>query len=150
MTPPEGFAVMQVRGGFPQANGPFFGKREGERLVIGLRIEERHCNSSGVAHGGMILALADFMLTVCLNYGANLSRFLVTVTVSCDFAGPAKLGDWIEGRVDVLKVTRSMVFGQGLVTTQDGALVARVSGVMKFSGEPDPRYSASRYLPAEA
>jgi acyl-coenzyme A thioesterase PaaI-like protein len=150
MNAPAGFTVMNVKGGFLVANGPFHARREGERMVIGLRIEDRHCNSNGVAHGGLVLGFSDFMLTAGLNYGARMSRFLVTVSASCDFAGPAKLGDWMEGRVDVLRVTRNMVFGQGLITTQDGSLVARISGVLKYSGEPDPKYSASRYLPPEA
>lgn len=150
MSVPEGFRSMpHIRSGFLHANGPFYAKAEGDKLVIGFPIEERHTNSNGVAHGGMILGFSDFMLTAGLNWGAKLSRFLVTVSVSCDFAGPAKLGDWVEGRVDVLRVTRSMVFGQGLITTGNGDLVARVSGVMKYSGEPDPRFSHLRYLTPE-
>lgn len=150
MNVPAGFTRMNVNdNGYIDANGPFYCRREGEGMVIGARIEQRHCNAQAVAHGGFIMGFCDFMLTAGLNYRSGLSRFLVTVSASCDFTGPAKLGEWIEGRVELLRVTRSMVFGQGRVTTAAGELVARTSGVLKYSGDPDPRFGPQRYLPKE-
>jgi len=150
MNPPPGFVPMRLAdNSFMEANGPFYSRIDGDALVIGLRVEQRHCNAKGIAHGGLVMAFCDFMLTACLNYQSGLSRFLFTVSAGCDFIGPARLGEWIEGRVQLLRVTRSMVFGQGLITTQAGALVARTNGVMKYSGEPDPRFGRERYLHRE-
>jgi len=150
MNAPQGYTPMTMEGNaFLNVNGPFYCRREGKAMVIGLRVEERHCNAMNVAHGGLVMSFADLMLTACLNYQSGLSRFLLTVSASCDFAGPAKLGEWIEGRAELLRVTRTMVFGQGRITTQTGELVARASGVLKYSGEPDPRFGPTRYLPTE-
>ncbi len=149
MSVPAGFTPMNLADNYYlKVNGPFYCKREGEAMVIGLLVEQRHCNAMNVAHGGLVMGFADFMLTACLNYQSGLSRFLITVSATCDFAGPAKLGEWIEGRAQLLRVTRTMVFGQGLITTA-GGLVARASGVLKYSGEPDARFGRTRYLPQE-
>jgi hypothetical protein len=41
------------------------------------------------------------------------------------------LGAWIQGEADVLRTTRNMLFGQGLVTA-DGEPALRVSGIFKM------------------
>jgi uncharacterized protein (TIGR00369 family) len=132
--------------GYLDANGPFFAKRAGDDIIIGLRIEPRHCNAIGIAHGGMILTLADVLLTVGSNIRARTSRFLPTVNVTCDFIGPAKQGDWIEGRIEVLKVTKSYVFSQALLQTDVARPVARISGVLIVRGDPDPAFAPERYF----
>ena len=144
---PEGFSQLPLpAAGFIEANGPIYGKRDGDRVVIGIRIEDRHCNSAGTCHGGMLTTLADMLLAMGSNLQADLSRFLPTVSLTCDFLGPAPLGAWVEGRVDVLRITRSLVFSQGMLTIADEP-VLRANAVLKRPSEPDPRYAASRFLP---
>jgi acyl-coenzyme A thioesterase PaaI-like protein len=58
-------------------------------------------------------------------------RFLPTVSLQIDYLAPVPLGSWVEGEADVLKVTRAMVFAQGLVSS-DGAVAVRCSGVFKI------------------
>ena len=133
-------------------NGPVYAKREHtqeqEKLVLGILVEERHCSSTGLCHGGMLMSMADLILTIGVNVQAGLSRFLPTISVTCDFIGPAPKGEWLEARVDVLRVTRNLVFAQGMLALAGGAPVARLSGILKISGEPDPRYGPERYMPA--
>lgn len=144
---PEGFIPLPLPpAGFVDANGPIYGKRENDRVVIGLRIEDRHCNSMGTCHGGMLTTFADILLAVGSNLQADLSRFLPTINLTCDFLGPAPLGAWVEGRVDVLQVTGSLVFSQGLVTV-DSDPILRANAVLKLPSRADPRYSANRFLP---
>ena len=131
---------------FMKANGPVYIKMEGGQLILGLRIEERHCSSIGVCHGGMLMTLADLILTIGVNIQANLSRFLPTVSLTCDFLGPAPLGEWLEARVEVLRTTRNLAFAQGLLTIGDRTPVARISGILKIGGEPDPAFGPQRYL----
>jgi acyl-coenzyme A thioesterase PaaI-like protein len=45
--------------------------------------------------------------------------------------GPARLGAWVQGEAQVLKTTRNMLFGQGLVTA-DGQPALRFNGVFKL------------------
>jgi acyl-coenzyme A thioesterase PaaI-like protein len=59
------------------------------------------------------------------------------VSLQIDYLAPAPKGAWVEGRAQVLRSTRSLVFAQGLVTA-DGQTVARVSGVFKIgAARPD-------------
>jgi len=144
---PEGYRLLQLpASGYLQANGPFFAQWGGERFVLGFRVEQRHCNSSGVCHGGMIATLCDVLLTVGSNVQSGLSRFLPTISMTCDFLGPARDGAWIDGRVDILRTTRNLLFAAGLLEVAGEGPVARTSGVMKVSGEPDARYAADRYF----
>lgn len=130
--------------------GPFWVRPEGaEGIAYGFRVELRHCNPMEACHGGMLVAFADIVLTGGCNHLARLSRFLVTVTLATDFIGPARIGQWVEARPEVLKVTRTTVFGQCLVTAE-GAPVLRASGTFRYGGEPDPRFDRVRRLFAEA
>lgn len=144
---PAGFNRIDLpANAFMSANGPVYVKMEGEALVLGLYVEDRHCSSIGLCHGGMLMTLADLILTIGVNVQAKLSRFLPTVSVTCDFLGPAPKGSWLEARVSVLRTTRNLAFASGLLTLADGAPVARISGILKIGGEPDPAYGPERYL----
>jgi uncharacterized protein (TIGR00369 family) len=125
--------------------GPFWVKPEGEGIAYGFRVEMQHCNPIELCHGGMLVAFADIVLTGGCNHVAGLSRFLTTITLATDFIAPARIGTWIESRPEVLKVTRTMVFGQCLVLAE-GAPVLRASGTFRYSGEPDPRFDRVRRL----
>ena len=63
-----------------------------------------------------------------------------------DSLGPAPQGAWLEARVQVLRSTRNLAFAQGLLTLADATPVARISGILKIGGEPDPAYGPGRYL----
>jgi uncharacterized protein (TIGR00369 family) len=135
---PSGFQALRLRPNpYVDACGPLFGRREGHRLVLGLRVERRHCNPAGTCHGGMLTTLADMLLVLGASAQTGDRRYMLTVSLNCDFVGPAPQGSWIEGRLDVLRATRSLVFCQGLLSV-DGAPILRSSGIAKPSGEPDP------------
>ena len=61
--PPPGFEPLFRTSPFLDTVGPLFYRRDPERgLVIGLRIAEKHANARGIAHGGLLLTLADIAL----------------------------------------------------------------------------------------
>ncbi|HYM31295.1 MAG TPA: PaaI family thioesterase [Candidatus Cybelea sp.] len=130
---PEGFAPLPFGpdGSFIHVNGPLYGRRDGDDLVMGFRVEPRHCNPANVCHGGMLMSVADMLLGAGSNFRSQLSRFLPTVNMTADFLAPAPLGAWVEGRADVLRITRNLVFAQCLLTA-DGAPALRASGVLKI------------------
>lgn len=128
---PDGFRMLRDVGGqFIQVNGPIYFKKSEVGLVIGLRIEERHCNPMGICHGGMLMTFCDMAMPMAANFANKLAQFLPTISMSTDFVGPAKLGSWLESRTDVLKVTRNLVFTQTILTA-DGEAVVRASGTFK-------------------
>jgi uncharacterized protein (TIGR00369 family) len=132
-TVPEGFKAIPLNG-FAGASGPLYGKLESDRLILGFRVELRHCNPANICHGGMLMTFADMLLGMGSNVQAKLGRFLPTVNMTSDFLAPAPLGCWVEGRTEVLRTTRNLVFAQCLVTA-DGAPAMRASGILKL-GQP--------------
>ncbi len=72
-------------------------------------------------------------------------RYMLTVNLSCDFVGPAAEGSWIEGRLELLRSTRSLVFCQGLLAAA-GEPVLRFSGIAKPSGEDNAEFTLASYL----
>jgi uncharacterized protein (TIGR00369 family) len=146
---PAGFVPIDTsRNAFVSSVGPLHAHLdEGRagRLVLGLRVEPRHCSSSGFCHGGMLSTLGDMLLVIGANLQADIARFMTTVRLSVDFLAPVPQGAWIEGRLDVLRSTRSLIFCQGLFTV-DGAPVMRVDGIVKPIGDTGPQLSARRYF----
>jgi uncharacterized protein (TIGR00369 family) len=130
---PEGFSPLRLSMGFLDANGPLYGKWADERLLLGFRVEERHCNPGNVAHGGMLATFADMLLPIAARLQSRAEMgFLPTVNLTCDFLAPAPLGAWVEGRADGLTATRNLLFAQGTATA-DGAPCLRANGIFKIA-----------------
>ncbi len=131
---PEGYRPVKLPpGGFMGINGPLYVRHVGEELFFGFRVEDRHCNPMRICHGGMLASFCDMMLPLtvhrkCSEMGR---RFLPTVSLQLDYLSPAALGSWVQGEAQVLRVTRAMVFAQGLVSA-DGVPAVRCSGIMKI------------------
>ena len=58
---------------------------------------------------------------------------------------PAERGAWLEGRCEVLRMTRNLVFAQGLLTVRETPIL-RASSVMKLPPERDPAFAPIRKL----
>lgn len=135
---PEGFR----RGKHPLASpfndlvGPFYERRDGGRLSIGLRIEPRHANSRGICHGGLLATLADLSLGyACLAAGGQ--RGFVTASLSIDFAGMARVGDWVASEIEVHRTGSRMAFANGYLVA-NGKRIVRASAVFALSGGARP------------
>ncbi len=140
-TVPEGFVPLPLAGdaaGYIGVNGPLYVRHEGARLSLGFRVEPRHANPLGICHGGMLATFCDMLLPITiLRTRADLGmRFLPTISLQLDYLAPARLGAWVQGEAEVLRVTRSFVFAQGLVSA-DGEVAVRTSGICKI-GPPFP------------
>ena len=120
--------------GFVNVNGPLYGKWDGTHLLLGFRVEERHCNPGRVAHGGMLATFADMLLPIAARFQSKVDMgFLPTVNLACDYLAPAPLGAWVEGQADALKTGKSLLFAHGLAEA-DGVPCLRASGVFKVTG----------------
>ncbi len=69
--------------------------------MVGPRIEERHANARGIAHGGVLVTMADIACGYNASYvgvakrpGARPTAALTTASLAFDFAGSAIVGDW--------------------------------------------------------
>lgn len=141
--PPEGFTVLPLGGDFMGRNGPLHIRREGGKVRLGFRVEQRHCNPMGNCHGGMLASFADMLLPMAAQrQSAEVgARFLPTIGLQIDYLAPAPLGAWVEGEAEVLRVTRALVFVQGLASA-DGVPALRASGIFKLGPEWDAQTMA--------
>ena len=131
---PDGYVPFHRSGPFLDMVGPLYERIDGEALLRGLRVEERHCNRRGFAHGGLLVTLADLVL------GYNLVRSGghgggITVSLTTDFADSARPGDWLEARADVQKATGSVAFANCYINVGDRRIV-RASGIFHI---PTPK-----------
>jgi uncharacterized protein (TIGR00369 family) len=133
---PSGFVPLAIGGQFMAVNGPLYVRVAGGRAQVGFRVLARHTNPMDNCHGGMLASFGDMLLPVCIHrQSAEVGqRFLPTISLQIDYLAPAPLGAWVEGEADVLRVTRTMVFAQGLARA-DGTPVMRISGIFKI-GQP--------------
>lgn len=130
---PPGFAPHLRKSPLTDAWEPLYSKREGDVLTLGVRIATPHTNARGMAHGGLIAALADnAMGLACALSGSGVGG-IVTVSLTCDFTGTARIGDWLEVAATPVRVGRTLAFGEARVTAGD-RLIARASAV--FSVPP--------------
>lgn len=130
---PAGFEPLRIGGEFMRLNGPIYARREGSRLLVGFRVEPRHCNPMNMCHGGMLASYADMLLPVTAHALSETvaNRFLPTINLQIDYLAPAPLGSWVEGEGQLLRETRSLVFAQA-VATADGVPCLRTSGLFKI------------------
>ena len=124
----EGYTVLFCSSPFLDRSGPFYSKGKGQSLCIGLRVLDHHLNARGLAHGGVLLTMADIALGYAMATAADPPISAVTSHLSADFAGSAKLGDWVESRADIQKIGRTLAFANIYLLVGDTRIV-RASGV---------------------
>lgn len=125
---PEGFAPLFRTSPFLDRTGPFYSKGKGAGMVVGLRVLEHHMNARGLVHGGVLMTLADIALGYSMATTGDPPLGLITSNLSADIAGSSKLADWIEARVDIQKIGRTLAFANAYLYVGE-ARIARVSGV---------------------
>ena len=114
--------------------GPVHSKGEGEDLVLGLRIEKKHGNMRGTLHGGVLAMLADIALGYAIAFSSKPPTGLITASLSLDFAGTAKIGDWLEAKVDIQKKGSRLAFANCYLSVGETRIV-RASAVFVVAGE---------------
>ncbi len=126
--------------GYPALVGPFWVRREppgeapgGQRSWrYAFLAEPRHANLGGVVHGGMLMSFADDVLGMTVWEAAG-RKPCTTVQLSTQFVSPARIGELVEGRAEVLRATRTLVFVRGTLTAGDRTVVS-AEGVWKILG----------------
>src|SRR5215475_2761618 len=108
MDVPEGFQPLFRTSPVLELIGPIYSRGVGTDLVLGLRVEAKHCNARGTIHGGILASLADVAMGYTMAFATDPPTGLVTANLSLDYAGTAKVGDWLETLVDVQKQARAL------------------------------------------
>ncbi|HEX4973571.1 MAG TPA: PaaI family thioesterase [Steroidobacteraceae bacterium] len=125
---PAGFAPIFRTSPFLETIGPLYSTGSGALLVIGMRVQEKHTNARGTLHGGVLASIADVTLGYGLATSTSTPTSMVTASLSVDFAGSAKAGDWVETSIDIQKVGSRMAFAN-VYFSVGNERIARASGV---------------------
>lgn len=125
---PAGFEPVKRNSPFIDLVGPLYSRSTDDGLEVGFLAEEKHCNSRGLVHGGFLSTVAD----IALGYGAgeetDIRRGLITTSITIDFAGSARVGDWVVFKTDVQKVGGRAAFANCYGRVGDTRIV-RASGI---------------------
>lgn len=141
MNSPPGFRPLFRTSPVLDLVGPLYCRGEGVDLVIGLRAAEKHCNARGTVHGGILATLADVALGYTMAFASKPPANLVTASLTLDFAGTAKIDDWLETHVDVQKRGSRLSFANCYITVNDQRIV-RASAVFLVAGQLNHNPSA--------
>jgi uncharacterized protein (TIGR00369 family) len=141
--PPEGFTLSTTRGPYTSHNGPFYHRVTPDGFRHGVRVLERHCNSRGITHGGMLMAFADGLLGTAVF--RETKTVALTIRMNSDFLSSARPGEWLEGTARVTRATRSVAFCEAELFVGDRP-VMKATGLFKLMSRhraPDGEPSAS-------
>jgi uncharacterized protein (TIGR00369 family) len=109
--------------------GPLLRRPDG---TIGLRIEGRHLNSAGKAHGGLLASIADHAIGRAVNEALE-DAGAVTVSLTTDYLGAVSEGDLVEARTHVDRLGGSLAFADCTIAV-DGKDVVRARAVFAVLG----------------
>jgi uncharacterized protein (TIGR00369 family) len=109
MSAPEAFDVYARSSRYLDLIGPLY-QHNADASVVGMRIDERHTNSRGAAHAGLLVAVADTVMGHTAERAATNGARVVTVSLTTDFTGSVHEGEWVQGRAIVRRVGRRLAF----------------------------------------
>lgn len=125
---PPGFLLLDALDDVMGAFAPIYARKEEKQVALGFRVGGQHCNPRGNCHGGTWATLADIVMGI--NVGLVTERSGPTVSLSIDFLGAAREGQWVEGRAKVLRWTPNLGFSECLFTA-DGEPALRANAVFR-------------------
>jgi acyl-coenzyme A thioesterase 13 len=131
---PEGFRAIERLSPFNALVGPLYERRDGEAVSIGLAIEAKHTNSRGICHGGVLATLADLALGYAMLAKSGDKGGFLTAQLSVDYAGSARLGDWIESKVEIQHVGSRLAFANCYLLA-DRKPIVRASAIFARGGK---------------
>lgn len=101
----------------------------------GMLIEQRHCNSFGVAQGGLLATLADIAAARALVASRDDGQRALTISLNTDYVSTAPLGAWLEAHVQIKKDYGSVGFALCEIRHRQRVIVT-ASGAFKFATPP--------------
>lgn len=133
MDAPAGFQPLFRSSPVLDLIGPLYSRGKGADLVLGMRVEAKHCNARGTVHGGILATLADVAIGYAMSTSTEPPTAAITASLSIDYAGSAKIGDWLESRADIHKVGTRLAFGNCFLCVGEER-IARASAVFLVTG----------------
>ena len=120
----SGFSVWQMPGAFIPLIAPFYFRESDDDLVFRVEIGAQHCNGAGTAHGGFLATIADVVLGYNINHRIPRDWRIATSNLSIQFLAPALPEQWIEGKLDRIKVGKRLCHASGTLDMEGVPIVA--------------------------
>lgn len=132
---PEGYQPHSRSSPLTEPWEPLYARQTEGTVQLAVALRRVHCNSRGLAHGGLIAALADNAMGLSAVTTARAARpdqaGAVTVNLSLDFIDSARPGEWLEVIPRVLKCGQSLAFVECRVQCGD-RVVARGNATFRL------------------
>tara|TARA_B110000881_G_scaffold187221_1_gene176458 strand:- start:312 stop:701 length:390 start_codon:yes stop_codon:yes gene_type:complete len=105
-------------------------KIDNTNYEFSVEVKEIHLNTGKIAHGGFLSTIADTGMGTAAHQVAG-DRRCVTINLDVKFITAAKLGEKLNGRVKILKKTKTLVFINCEISSSKD-LVISASGIWKI------------------
>ena len=126
---PKGYeSLNQTEDHIANIGQGFYKRNDAGDLIMAFWVRPENGNSGGVAHGGMLMSIADYCL--CSVAMESKENYAATISFRSEFVAPAKVGSLVEIFTTITKETRSLAFGQGYIECE-GEIVFSFSGIVK-------------------
>jgi len=120
----SGYAIWQMPCAFTPSIAPFYCRESEADLVFRVEIDAQHCNGAGTAHGGFLATIADVVLGYNINHRIPKDWRIATSNLSIQYLAPVLPGQWVEGRIDWIKVGRRLCHASGTLDIEGVPTVA--------------------------
>ncbi len=130
LVPPE-FERVPLGIGFTDCLQPLYRSITPDAVSFGLLVEPQHGNLMGICHGGVLMTLADVTAATGVNQARGVTGGSPTVHLGIDYISAARMGEWIQAKVEQVSVKRRFGFSSGAIYNLSG-VVARFSGTFYF------------------
>ncbi len=117
------------RDAYETNNGPFWHRMEDDGSIrCAFRVEKKHLNGGNFVHGGCFMSFADYCLFATA--ATILQGPGVTMSFACEFLDAVREGELIEGRAEVTRAGKSVLFMRGTLTSDERPVLS-FSGTIK-------------------
>ncbi len=133
-TVPQGFRPLSRISAFIELIGPVYERRDDRGVSLGLHVAPKHANRRGICHGGVLASLADIALGYAVAASTGGKTTMVTASLTIDYAGSAKVGEWLESEVEVQRTGSRLAFANCYLVAS-GKRVVRASAIFAVASK---------------
>ena len=113
--------------GFTELVGTELSSAEEGRATVNLKAEERHLNSSGTVHGGVISTLIDVSMAEALNTMTEEDEQPFTIQITVNYMRPGKPGT-LTSTAEVRKGGERITIVEAEVVQEEDEVIALATG----------------------
>ncbi len=119
--------------GLPASLGALWTRRTDEGWRYGIQLDESHCNSQGVIHGGVLMTFMDHALSLLVWEAAGRVP-CSTAQLDSHFLNAVRPPAFVELDAEIIKKGKSLIFARGVLRLGDKP-VMKASGVWSVLSE---------------